>query len=443
MPGFLDLLGVAKTLIETGQLDLQASNGFANPYNGFTNNSFLGNLIWNSTNSTILGEIAVRHDEDVELGIPNDWSTDGPFNFDNEYGGPGWEGIYDIDYMKDFIGIQMEGAGDEMNNLMEQLQFHLNGDNPDLDIEDVIGQIAELRGEDFDDMMAMYEKTQELFTMQTVQDYFDPINQDLHPDFLGSNESLKYGKVVGDSIGLDAVFAALLNPSGGIVGPGNIGSDMANEPIGYHGIFHDAGGWMWQALDNFGPGYNYVEDVEGAGAWPEIFTKEDGKLAGQLSGTTMWNNLMHPEGNLISNGIRTAGDFGDAILGIIGDGLESGGSWLNDNIPVVGPALDALTGIANTALHETADVLNEISEVQADLMDGDLLGAAGNALEAIYQTAEGALNIAVDVVEETVEAVVDIAEDVVSIVGDVASVIGNGIGNAVSAIGNFFSGLGF
>lgn len=452
MPGLLDLLGVAKNLIETGRLDLQASNGFANPYDGWTDNSFLGNLVWNSANSTILGESMVSYDEETELGIPGDWSTTGPFNGDNNYGGPGWEGVYDIDYMKDFVGIEMQGAGSEMNDLMEQLQYHLNGEDPDLDIETIIAEIAELRGESFEDMMAMYEKTQELYEIQGVQDWFKPIDEDLHPDFLGSNESLRYGKVAGDIIGLDAVFAALLNPSGGIVGPGNIGSEMSNEPIGYHGIFHDAGGWMFTALDGFGPGYDYTPDTNGAGWWPDLDRDDDdGKLAGQTSGILMWNNLMHPEGNLISNGIRSTGDLGDALMGIIGDGIEFGGGWLSDNVPIVGPAINAVAGIANTAMHEAADVLNEISEVAADLLDGDLLGAAGNALEAIYEAAEGAVNIAIDIVEETVEAVVEIGETVVeavdtavswvaSGVSNAASWVASGVGNIVSGVASFFSG---
>ncbi len=451
MPGLLDLLGVAKNLIETGRLDLQATNGFGNPYNGFTDNSFLENLRWNTANSTIWGESLVSYDEETAPGIPNDWSTTGPYNFDNDFGGPGWEEVYDIDYMKDFVGIEMQGAGAEMNELMEQLQYHLSGEDPDLDIDTIIAEIAELRGENFEDMMAMYEKAQELFELEGVQEWFTPINEDTHPDFLGSNSSLRYGKVVGDIIGLDPVFAALLNPSGGIVGPGVVGSDMGNEPIGYHGIFHDAGGWMFDALgESYGPGYDYTPDTNGAGWWPDLDRdNDDGKLAGQTSGILMWNNLMHPEGNLVSNGVRSTGDLVDALLGIMGDGAEDWiGDFFGDHVPIVGELTDAMMGIANTALHEAGDVFNEISEISADLMDGDLLGAAGNTLEAIYEVGQGAVAIAFDAVQEVGEAVVDIAEDIVEVgttvvnaVGNAAQAVGNAIGNAAQAVGNFFSGF--
>ena len=38
---------------------------------------------------------------------------------------------------------------------------------------------------------------------------------------MGTTAQLRYGQVVGDAFGIDPVFGAMLNPTGGMVGPGN------------------------------------------------------------------------------------------------------------------------------------------------------------------------------------------------------------------------------
>lgn len=78
----------------------------------------------------------------------------------------------------------------------------------------------------------------------------------------GSITQLKFGRVVVDCLSkkLDPVFGALLSPTGGIVGPGNM--DLyepadGNDPVVMHGIFHDAGGYLLN-YHCIGPGYNYI-----------------------------------------------------------------------------------------------------------------------------------------------------------------------------------------
>ena len=83
-------------------------------------------------------------------------------------------------------------------------------------------------------------------------------------DFLGSKYSLRYGKIVGDQIGLDPVFAAVLNPHGGLVGHGetyasfmdNPGRSITFDPIAMHS------GVVTDALNEL---YVYHEIGEGSG----------------------------------------------------------------------------------------------------------------------------------------------------------------------------------
>ena len=60
---------------------------------------------------------------------------------------------------------------------------------------------------------------------------------------------------------LHPIWGCLLNPTGGIVGPGNahVIKDKFKTPIGIHACIHDAGGYLL-TYHNLGPGYNYLEN---------------------------------------------------------------------------------------------------------------------------------------------------------------------------------------
>ncbi|MEM9145824.1 MAG: hypothetical protein AAGC57_06460 [Pseudomonadota bacterium] len=115
-----------------------------------------------------------------------------------------------------------------------------------------------------------------------------PLDADRHPDFTGSRAQLMFGTVIGDAFGIHPVFAALLSPTGGLVGPGNwlipgvvkAGHLAPDNPLALHGVVHDAGGYLLKFHDQ-GPGYNYRESkVELLG--PEHL------LTGHLSGIAYW-----------------------------------------------------------------------------------------------------------------------------------------------------------
>lgn len=115
-----------------------------------------------------------------------------------------------------------------------------------------------------------------------------PLDEEMHPDFRASRSQLLFGKVLGDAFGIHEVFAALLSPTGGLVGPGNwllegkvkAGHLAPDNPVALHGTVHDAAGYL---LNNHsdGPGYNYLEsNVEYHGTTDPY--------SGQASGIAFW-----------------------------------------------------------------------------------------------------------------------------------------------------------
>ncbi len=117
---------------------------------------------------------------------------------------------------------------------------------------------------------------------------------DIHPDFRGSRSQLMFGKVLGDAFGIHEVFAALLSPTGGLVGPGNKLAGPINalhlapdNPVALHGTVHDAAGYLAN-YHNDGPGYNYRNS-------PIELLGTDDPLSGQVSGIAYWVKEAGPD----------------------------------------------------------------------------------------------------------------------------------------------------
>lgn len=445
----LAFLSSAKDLVGTARLDFVTSTGteitptvsIIPPIKNILD--ALGPNSWGETNPNNNTEVEMRGGPGDFHPIPEDWVLTGPFNAANNYGGPGTADVYSMDYINNIIDLQVEGAGSEMNELMEQLQYHLNGDDPSIDARAIVDQMAELRCIDPDEMWAMYEKTMEIFNQEVFR--MDEIDEEIWPDYLGSNHSLQFGMVVGDSIGLDAVFGALLHPTGGIAGPFNTGVLMEGEAVGYHSIFHDAGGFMELRLD-IGPGWYYVEDIQGADEYTEFWTDDDGDgaLDGQLSGVTFFTDVLNPNGGGFSNGVRVVGDGLEALLGIGGRALAEWGDTFDDRGFIWGDFVDGITGVTGTLLEEVGQIADEWSEMTANLADGNLWGAAGDALQLSWEVVNGVFNTGVSAVTETVSFLIGAGEDIIDGVIDVGGDIISGIasigGDIISGIGNLFSG---
>lgn len=125
----------------------------------------------------------------------------------------------------------------------------------------------------------------------------DPLDEGMHPEFMGSRSQLVFGKVLGDAFGIHEVFAALLSPTGGLVGPGNwliegkvkAGHLDPDNPVALHGTVHDAAGYLG-TFHGEGPGYNYRDSQFEVVLKQAIeqFTEVDDCLSGQLSGIAFW-----------------------------------------------------------------------------------------------------------------------------------------------------------
>ena len=104
------------------------------------------------------------------------------------------------------------------------------------DVEANLQTIAKLRDRPIEDIRKEYEKYVEL--KDAVDDRIIAKKGEKIPslrpnqaEFMGSVWQLRYGQVVGDELGIDPAFGAMLNPTGGLVGPGSDWGD-AGAPDG-------------------------------------------------------------------------------------------------------------------------------------------------------------------------------------------------------------------
>jgi hypothetical protein len=202
--------------------------------------------------------------------------------------------------MDRLVGTRFKGAGSpQLNRAMETL---LDNSSP-AQIEHALGQIAAARGLSRAEVRAQYDRYLALraeanrAVTQGGKDALPDISLLIHGDFLGTSASLRYGKVVGDALGIDPVFGALLNPTGGLVGPGNLAVDCGDSALSYHGAVHDAGGYLYN-YHGLGPGYDYL-GLEGRDTG-DAFT-------GQEAGIRYWNDKMGAWSGLGARATETAG----------------------------------------------------------------------------------------------------------------------------------------
>jgi len=168
--------------------------------------------------------------------------------------------IFSHAYYDRLVGMTFQGAGSaQLNQAMETLVG-----NPSPTARDhALDQIAAARGLPRDVVQAQYERYIDLRNQADAtatmkgHPHPDRLDEGRHPEFMGRTAQLRYGKLVGDALGLDPVFGALLNPTGGLVGPGNTALDLGDRAVSYHGAVHDAAGYLYN-YHNMGPGYNYL-----------------------------------------------------------------------------------------------------------------------------------------------------------------------------------------
>lgn len=223
--------------------------------------------------------------------------------------------LFTDDYMAGLTTLEIKGAKDENGGTNPELtgvMRKLAKGIPPEERAEVMEKLAAIRGVDAATLNDQYDRYLILRKQQKAvrdekkrkaqkSDGEDPgvvpdLDESEHPEFLGSKPQLVFGAVVGEAYGIDPVFGALLSPTGGIIGPGNDelsrptdseGKVDPEDPLVYHGIVHDAAGYMFNYHDQ-GPGYDYLGKEQAKGhATSNPYT-------GQQSGIRYWHEKMDP-----------------------------------------------------------------------------------------------------------------------------------------------------
>jgi len=173
--------------------------------------------------------------------------------------------------LQTLVGIKFAGAG---SGGLRQALLALAKNPTGADLETTLRKIAELRGVPYEQIKSQYEKflkVQAQAASEAAEKGLPPppgLESILQLEFIGSDQQLRSGKLVGDAFGLDPVFGVLLNPHGGLDAQHSV--PPANSPGAYHAATQDAAGYLAQ-FHNAGPGLNYSgggeADAAGLSFW--------------------------------------------------------------------------------------------------------------------------------------------------------------------------------
>jgi len=299
-------------------------------------------------------------------------------------------------YMEELKDMEFAGEGTpELKEVIKKIEKGLSGANR----AEVLGELASIVGKppsaaELDADYARFLilcKQRDAIGDEGGHTTPEAVDEEKHPEFVGSHMQLMFGKVLGDALGIHEVFATLLSPTGGLVGPGNdlipgilpsphLSSDNA---VAVHGTVHDAAGY----LDSFheeGPGYNYrgneIEALIGDGL---EFVGLEALLpvTGQVSGIYYWASQ------------KGAGEA-------LGDGAEMAEAIYDDATVELEKAL---AGVRADATAEIDKILAAFEETKQDALDK--FDAVKDDLEDRAEQAEQDIrDFAEDVEEEVLEA---------------------------------------
>jgi len=330
------------------------------------------------------------------------------------------EQVFDEDYYDSFLDREFEGSGSaELNSLLEEVLLD-DGTDPDA-LNANLDRLAEITGNDDPvEFRKQYEYYLELAAERDKNGGQGSIDLDRHPDHLGTLESLRSGAVIGDSLGIDPVFGALLSPTGGLVGPGDDAFAAGpNDAIGVHSAFHDAGGYLLNR-HGVGPGYDYL----GREPWAET---TEGTVTGQVTGIEYWVTN-HPELDVDLRGVEAiAESFTDnpqairaveEIAGILHrGGFEEIAGQLLLGVGTVRRGVDAtektIDGVEQITDGDIIDGARTILEAREDFIEArndfafgtadNVKDSAGKVAENVKDTAEKTVETGRAVAEKTVE----------------------------------------
>jgi hypothetical protein len=335
------------------------------------------------------------------------FNTEGHYDW-HSYGQERALEVYSDSYMDKFIGLEVPGADNpRLNTLMTDL-LQTDLDSPEA--LSIVREMAGIRGIPEDQFIEQFERYKQILHEGNGWDgsqHFLPKDY-LKDDFMGSTAHLRYGSVVGDVIGLDPVFAGMMNPTGGIVGPGEFGQAVDPETaLSYHGIFHDAGGFLHNYL-NLGPGYDYLT----------FDTKGSSPLEGQVEGVLYWQDKMNV--GLLDG----AGDLVEWGAHFLGDGVHYGfheggesldelfnqlGGWTNEGFDDLGGSFGFIPG-AEDFFDQGGDVLEDIFDQSGDFVE-DFGADLGSGAEWLIDQWGVGLDDEIDEIGNAFEEVGGIVED--------------------------------
>lgn len=254
---------------------------------------------------------------------------------------PSKPGPFSPDRHAEMVGKGVQGEGskplqDAMNMLYE------NRDDPNNPaVDSALETVAAERGQPLDKIQGDWARYQDLLADQrrigAANDAGEvPGLKWPHGDFMGSRSQLRSGAATGELLGVDPVFGALLNPTGGLVGPGNVAFDGNDSAVGYHGAIHDAAGYSYNYHDT-GPGYDYLGTDNRDTSSP---------LSGQRNGIGHWRDVLGSDRSTSQRATDAAGE--QIMRGTVGavDGVsavgESIGNAYDSATDAVGDAWDEL-----------------------------------------------------------------------------------------------------
>ncbi|MEN1679685.1 MAG: hypothetical protein AAGJ46_08830 [Planctomycetota bacterium] len=270
--------------------------------------------------------------------------------------------LFDPADMKAVVDMNFQGQGSpELNQAMEAILFA----EPGADVTEHAKVIARERGLSEEvalDQLKRFRQLQEVSSkvgqangleefesLTTRRDEF----LDVHGDFLGTRNSLRFGQVVGEATGLDPAFASMLNPTGGMVGPGMdiLAPADAESPVVYHGIFHDAGGYLLNH-QNAGPGYTYW------GGGPPTGEPGADPLHGQADGISRWYEMLAPDRSVFEDLYLTGKEEdGSTYDQFVKDPIDNAEEWVDD---LTGDALGGVAAGAQAVAEESAEKVDSL-----------------------------------------------------------------------------------
>jgi len=210
--------------------------------------------------------------------------------------------------LRNSIVRMVKGAGDDdLKAAMNRLQGVEDSSGAIVvamtadEIEADLVTIANARSRPLVQIRAEYQRMRQLqesvqYSITNPENRVQRLDTDRHQNFMASTDQLRYGYMVGQVLEIDPVFGALLNPTGGIVGPGNSNVPLISarytqqhfeglDVVNPHGIAHDASGYL-AVYHGVGSGYTYVPGARGD-------TPNLNPLSGQVSGVNFFADEIH------------------------------------------------------------------------------------------------------------------------------------------------------